>query len=46
LQDESNPGATQVISNVITAALQCSSNTTITGSGNTAASKTGQCAKF
>lgn len=46
LQDQSNTGATQVISNVITGVLQCSSNTTITGSGNTAASKTGQCAKF
>ena len=46
LQDQSNAGATQVISNIITGALQCSGNTTITGSGNTAASKTGQCAKF
>jgi hypothetical protein len=46
LQDQSNTGATQVISNIISGALQCSSNTTITGSGNTAASKTGQCAKF
>ncbi len=46
LQDQSNTGATQVFTNVIKGALQCQSNTTITGSGNTAASKTGQCAKF
>ena len=46
LQDQSNTGPTQLISNIITGVLQCQSNTTITGSGNTAASKTGQCAKF
>ncbi len=46
LQDQSNTGATQVFSNIITGALQCQSNTTITGGSNTAASKTGQCAKF
>ena len=46
LQDQSNTGPTQVISNVIGGNLQCQSNTSITGSGNTAASKQGQCAKF
>jgi hypothetical protein len=46
LQDQSNAGATQVFTNAIKGALQCQSNTSITGSGNTAASKTGQCAKF
>jgi len=42
----SNTGAAQVFSNVITGSLQCQSNTSITGGGNTAASKQGQCAKF
>jgi hypothetical protein len=46
LQDQSNTGPTQLVSNNIAGVLQCQSNTTITGSGNTAASKTGQCAKF
>ncbi len=42
----SNTGAVQVFTNVIKGALQCQSNSSITGSGNTAASKTGQCAAF
>jgi hypothetical protein len=46
LQDQNNIGSTQVFSNVITAALQCQGNTSITGGGNTALSKQGQCAKF
>ncbi|HEY2466539.1 MAG TPA: MBG domain-containing protein [Terracidiphilus sp.] len=46
LQDQSNTGATQVFNNIIKNALQCQSNTSITGGGNTAASKSGQCAKF
>ncbi len=46
LQDQSNTGATQVFNNIITNALQCQSNSSITGGGNTAASKSGQCAKF
>jgi hypothetical protein len=46
LQVQSNTGAAQVFTNVIGGSLQCQSNTSITGSGNTASSKTGQCAKF
>ncbi|MGD1108379.1 MAG: MBG domain-containing protein, partial [Terracidiphilus sp.] len=46
LQDQSNTGATQVFSNVITGVLQCQSNTSITGGGNTASLKQGQCATF
>ena len=46
LQIQSNTGAAQVFTNVISGSLQCQSNSSITGSGNTASSKTGQCAKF
>jgi hypothetical protein len=46
LQNQSNTGPTQVFTNVITGTLQCQSNTSITGGGNTAALKQGQCAKF
>jgi hypothetical protein len=43
---ENNTGATQVFTNTIGGNLQCSGNTTITGGGNTAARKQGQCARF
>jgi hypothetical protein len=43
---ESDSGAVQVLNNKITNTLGCSGDKTISGSGNTAASKQGQCAKF
>lgn len=46
LQDNSNKGATQVFNNTIHGTLQCQQNSTITGGGNTAKSKQGQCAAF
>ena len=46
LLDQNNPGATQVFTNTITHNLQCSGNSSITGGGNTAARKLGQCASF
>jgi hypothetical protein len=49
LQDNSNNAASpasQVISNIIVGALQCSGNSSITGSGNTASVKQGQCSTF
>jgi hypothetical protein len=46
LNDQSNTGASQVFTNVINRNLQCSGNSAITGGGNTAHSKQGQCASF
>ena len=46
LTDQNNTAHTQVSSNSITKNLQCNGNTSISGSGNTASSKQGQCATF
>jgi len=46
LQDQDNVGSTQVVNNTITHNLQCGGNTLITGGGNTASQKQGQCAAF
>jgi hypothetical protein len=46
LQDLGNLQPTHVVSNRIKANLSCSANSSITGSGNTANKKTGQCATF
>jgi len=46
LVDKNNTGGTQVFTDQITGVLQCSGNTSITGGGNTASSKQGQCAIF
>lgn len=44
---ENNTAATTVIGNQLSGNLQCSGNTSITGSGNTAQGhKQGQCAAF
>ncbi len=46
LLDQGNSQPTQVYSNHVSAALNCSGDKTITGGGNTAAKKQGQCATF
>jgi hypothetical protein len=46
LTDQNNTGATQVFSNTINTNLYCTGNTSITGGGNTAHAKTGQCTAF
>jgi hypothetical protein len=47
LQIQNNTGtSSQVVGNTVTASLQCSGNTNISGSGNMAASKQGQCVNF
>jgi len=46
LTDQNNTGASQVFSNAVTKNLQCNGDSSITGGGNTASSKQGQCAKF
>jgi hypothetical protein len=46
LQFTSNTGSIQVFSNTVGNNLQCSANASITGGGNTAAKKQGQCAGF
>jgi hypothetical protein len=46
LTDENNTAATKVFTNVVGKDLQCQHDTTITGGGNTAKSKHGQCAAF
>lgn len=46
LTDQNNTGASQVFTNAITKSLLCSGNSAITGGGNTASSKQGQCATF
>lgn len=46
LNDQNNTGASAVFTNKVTHILACSGNTSITGGGNTASSKQGQCAAF
>jgi hypothetical protein len=46
LNDQNNTGASQVFTNAINNNLQCSGNSSITGGGNTAHRKLGQCATF
>jgi hypothetical protein len=46
LVDRNNTGATQVYTDGVTGNLQCQGNTSITGGGDTARSKQGQCAVF
>jgi hypothetical protein len=46
LQVQNDTGPTAVFSNHVGNNLQCSGNTTITGGGNTASQKQGQCAAF
>jgi hypothetical protein len=43
---QGNTGSAQVTSNKVTGTLLCQSNTSITGSGDTAAKLQGQCASF
>jgi hypothetical protein len=45
ITDINNTGASQVFTNV-SSVLQCSGNTSITGAGNRAITKQGQCARF
>jgi hypothetical protein len=46
LQDQNNSAPTQVFHNRVGGILQCQNNTSITGGGNTARLKQGQCAAF
>jgi len=46
LQTQNNTAATQVFDNQVANTLQCQNNTSITGSGNTAKQKQGQCVSF
>jgi sugar lactone lactonase YvrE len=46
LQDQNNTAPTQVFTNRVGNNLQCGGDTSITGGGNTAASKQGQCSTF
>jgi lysophospholipase L1-like esterase len=46
LQVQNDTGSTMVLSNNVVKNLQCSGNTVITGAGNTALEKQGQCAAF
>jgi hypothetical protein len=46
LQDQNNPAPTQVFTNSVGGNLQCQGNTAISGGGNTALSKQGQCSAF
>jgi uncharacterized repeat protein (TIGR03803 family) len=46
LQDQDNAGPTQVFNNVVGNNLQCRNDTSITGGGNTAMQKHGQCSGF
>jgi hypothetical protein len=46
LQDQNNTAPTQVFNNIIGNILQCQNNTSITGGGNTARLKQGQCSTF
>jgi hypothetical protein len=46
LQIESNLGSSQVFSNTVASDLQCGGNAAITGGGNKAKLKQGQCASF
>lgn len=46
LRDWKNTAPTQVFNNIITLDLQCAEDSSITGGGNTAQQKRGQCASF
>ena len=46
LQDQNNSAATQVFGNTVGNNLQCQQDASITGGGNTAQSKQGECAAF
>jgi len=46
VQVQNNTAAVEVGFNTVTSHLQCSGNTSVTGGGNTASSKQGQCAGF
>jgi hypothetical protein len=46
LQVQDNTAPTQVFTNIVGANLQCQLNSSITGGGNTAQSKQGQCGVF
>jgi len=46
LQDQNNTAPTQVFNNSVGSILQCQNDTSITGGGNTARLKQGQCATF
>jgi hypothetical protein len=46
LQDHDNSAPTEVFDNTIGGNLQCQNNNSITGGGNTAAQKEGQCSSF
>lgn len=46
LQDNNNTAPTQVFTNTVSNNLQCAGDTSITGGGNTARSKQGQCSTF
>jgi hypothetical protein len=46
LQDAGNFAGTQIFSNQVGGSLQCQNNSSISGGGNTAAQKQGQCAAF
>lgn len=47
LQDQSNTAPTEIFTNTVGGNLQCQSNTSsVTGGGNTASKKQGQCATF
>ena len=46
LEDLENLGATQVVNNTVAGTLGCRLDAKISGSGNTAASKQGQCSSF
>jgi hypothetical protein len=46
LVDENNRGSTKVFSNKVLDSLECQNNTSITGGGNVAGQKLGQCSGF
>jgi hypothetical protein len=46
LQDQNNAGPTQIFGNLVGNNLQCQQNSSITGGGNTAGQKQGQCTAF
>jgi hypothetical protein len=46
LTDQNNTAGSQVFNNAVISTLQCSGDSSITGGGNTAKSKQGQCATF
>jgi hypothetical protein len=46
LTDQNNTAGSQVFTNVVTKELRCNGDTAISGGGNTAGSKQGQCATF